>query len=242
MLSSRCYLFAAFNIHKLYCYLLLYGHTMITTADFKKHISKPFGKEMRACGYKGTGLEYFHETDNYLITVYIEPSRWGGSCSAGFAIHPKLIDKDYNGKKDLKKLKGYQFEFKMGLTKYARGESWNYADDEAANLETLTKIISSIKHKAFSVIEKFEEIPGILELFEVSDMDNFHKNWAKKTGVSIATTDLRFAWAMTIIFENNNLQKAKQFAKWGLSNLAESNNDWFGNKDFDRVLTKNDGA
>jgi hypothetical protein len=156
---------------------------------------------------------YINDTDDYLIAVYIDPSRWGGSCSAGFAIHPKPIDKDYNGKKNLTKLKTCQYEFKFSLTQYARGEKWKYADDEATNLATLSKIIATIKNKAFPVIDKFKTTPNILDQFEVDDMNKFHANWIKRTGVSIATTDLRFAWAMTIILENKNIEKAKQFAR-----------------------------
>ena len=220
----------------------LVGHIMITAADFKKQIAKPFGQEMRHFGFKGTGFEYFQDTDDFLFAVYIDPSRWGGSCSAGFAVHPKQVDKDYNGNKDLTKLKIYQYEFKMGLTEYPGGESWNYTDDEASNLMVLSKIIQAIKDKAFPVIEQFKVRPNILEQFEVAEMDNFHANWTKRTGVSIATTDIRFAWAMTIIFENKNLDRAKQFAKWGLSKPDNKNNGWFGSEDFSRILTKNNCA
>jgi hypothetical protein len=209
---------------------------MITTADFKKQIAKPFGQEMRLYGFKGTGFEYVQNTDDYLFAVWIEPGRWGGSCSAGFAVHPKQIDKDYDGKRDLTKLKTYQYEFKFGLTTYARGKKWKYADDETANLATLAKIVDAIKRKAFPVIEKFKSTPGILDQIEVDEMNDFHANWTKRTGVFISTTDLRFAWAMTIIFENKNPEKAKQFARWVLSKVEVDDEEWFGNKDFCRVL------
>lgn len=62
------------------------------------------------------------------------------------------------------------------------------------------------------------------------------RHWTKRTGVTVSTTNVRFAWAMTIIFENKNLDKAKKFAKWGLSNLTISDNEWFGKVDFERVL------
>lgn len=90
---------------------------MITTADFKRQIAKPFGQEMRMHGYKGTRFEYLQETDNYFIAVNIDPSRWGGSCSAGFAVHPKQVDHDYYGEINFEKLKTYQYEFKMSLGK-----------------------------------------------------------------------------------------------------------------------------
>jgi Domain of unknown function (DUF4304) len=215
---------------------------MITTAVFKKQIAKTFGHEMRCHGFKGTGFEYFQNTDNYLIAIYIDPSRWGGSCSTGFAIHPKEIDKDYNGKRDLSELKIYQYEFKMGMASDARGERWDYADDEVTNIATLYKIIKLIKDKAFPVIEQFKSTPNVLELFEVSEMENFHKNWSDRTGVYISTTKMRFAWAMTLIFENRNYTKAKQFAEWGLLNLEEEMGQWFGKADFERALTSYNGA
>ncbi|TDO26984.1 hypothetical protein BC659_2299 [Sediminibacterium goheungense] len=142
----------------------------------------------------------------------------------------------------MSKLKTDQYEFKFGLTPFARGERWEYADDEGTNLETLSKILNIIKDKAFPVIEKFKATPNILEQFEVFEMNRFHDNLTKRLGTSIATTDLRFAWAMTIIFENKNLAKARQFAKWALSQPNNFNSDWFGNEDFHRVLTKNKGA
>ena len=215
---------------------------MITTTDFKKQIAKPFGQEMRLYGFKGTGFEYVQETVDYLIVIYIDPSRWGGSCSAGFAIHPKQIDKDHNGKRDLTKLKTFQYELKFGFTKNAREEQWEYADDEATNLATLCKIVDTIKNQAFPVIQKFKSTPNILDQFEVTEMNKFHDNWTKRTGVFISTTDVRFAWAMTIIFENKNLEKAKQFARWALSQPDVGDEEWFGDKDFHRVLTKNKGA
>ena len=202
---------------------------MITTADFKKQIAKPFEHEMRQHGFHGSGFEYFQDTDNYLIAVYISPGKWGGSCFAGFAIHPKQIDKDSNGKKDLTKLKIARYQFRFGLIEHARGAEWSYSDSMEANLATLSEIIDTIKVKAFPVIDKFKATPNILDEFDISEMDQFHTNWTNKTGVSIATTDTRFGWAMTILFENKNLKKAKEFASWTLSH-RDNDIKWFGDE------------
>jgi hypothetical protein len=214
---------------------------MITTAEFKKQVAKPFGQEMRRYGFKGNGFDYFQETDRYLIGVYITPGRWGGNCTAGFAIHPKQIVENSQGKIDFEKLKFHQYEFRMGLTKNPRGEWWDYADDETANLETLAKIIHSINGKAFPIIEQFKATPSILERFEVSEMDEFHENWEAKTGVSIATIEVRFAWAIAVIFEHQDPTKAKEFAHWAVSK-ATGSIDWFGDKDLRRILTKKASA
>ena len=199
-------------------------------------MSKPFGNEMRKYGFKGTGFYYYKATEDYLIAVYIEPGRWGGKCTARFAIHPKSITKNYNGKLDLTKLKVYDYEFKMNLTGNARGMWWHYSNDEFTNLVTLNDIIKNIKKRAFSVIEQFTQQPNILDEFQVSDIDNFYDNWTKKTGVFISTVDGQFAWAMMLIFENKDLGKAKDFAKWLLAS-CDNKTGWYS-KDIKRVLNK----
>ena len=128
------------------------------------------------------------------------------------------------------------------MTADAKNEKWDYSDDEVTNLATLSKIVAAIKNKAFPVIDKFKKTPGILEQFEVTEMNKFHSNWTKRTGVFISTTDLVFAWAMTIIFENKNLQKAKLFAKWAISQSGNNNMEWFGNKDFHRIVPRKNGV
>jgi hypothetical protein len=215
---------------------------MSTGAEFKKHIAKPFGNEMRLHGFKGTGLEYRKETSDYLFAVWIELGRWGGSCSAGFAVHPKVISENSKGVIDFTKLKIYEYEWKMGLTKVPRGEKWPYASNEAANLAILAEITGKIKQIAFPVIEQFTSKPSIIDLLQVTEMDDFHKNWTSRTGVSIATTDLRFAWAMTVVLEKTNPIQAVQFAKWAYSQLGESDKNWFGVKDLERVVKLNNGG
>ena len=216
-----------------------HSQIMITTADFKKQIGKTFGQEMRAFGFKGTGFEYFQETEEFLIAVYIDSGRWGKKCTAGFAIHPKVIDKNSEGMLNLQKLKSYQYEFKMPLTSYARGESWNYSDNETENIQIVNKIVTSIKKKAFPVIKKFTDTPNFLDLYDIRDLEDFYNKWTKKTGVFISSSELVFAWVMTKYLEKKNIQKAKQFAEWGLSQPKINDKIWFGQVDFERVASHN---
>ena len=207
---------------------------MITTAEFKKQIAKPFGNEMRKLGFKGTGLNYFQETDDFIFAVYIGSGRWGGSCHTGLVIHPKQVYKNSVGLLNLKKLQLHQYEFRMNLSEIPCGESWEYADDPETNLNTLNEIIGIIKSRAIPIIDSFKSGTGVLETFTVADLKEFHENYTKKTGSTIATSEFRFAWAMTLIFEHKNPSKARQFAKWALSHLREDD-DWFGTVDFKRV-------
>jgi hypothetical protein len=234
-----------FQLPQLHKHLIVkrhcWTHTMITSAEFKKQIGKAFGSEMRKLGFKGTGFEYTKETDNFLYAIFIEGSRWGGQCTVGAAVHPKQIDRNSGGVFDFKKLKIYDYEFKLSLWDYARGERWEYRDSLEDNLNTLHKIIDRIKNKAIPTFSLFETNPNILDEFETSDLDNFHEIFTRKTGLSIATTEIRFAWAMTLIFENSNPTKAKQFAKYGYSKLSKEDK-FFGKLDFKKVLRENNGA
>ena len=214
---------------------------MITTAEFKKQIGKAFGNEMRKLGFKGTGFDYNKETDNFLYTVFIEGSRWGGQCTVGAAVHPKQIDRNSGGIIDLRKLKIYDYEFKLSLWDYARGDWWEYSDSLENNIDILNKIVERIKDKAIPTFNLFEASPNILDEFEVSDLDNFHQVFIRKTGLAIATTEIRFAWAMTLIFEKSNPTKAKQFAKYGYTKLSKVDT-FFGKSDFKKVLSENNGA
>jgi hypothetical protein len=208
---------------------------MITTPEFKRQVSKLFGTEMRKLGFKGTGFTYKKETQNFLIAVHLEGNRWGGSsCAATFAIHPKSIKRKVRGVLDFKKLPTSRYEFKMGLWDYPRGESWEYSNLEEENLQVILEIVARIKAKAIPVIELYCATPGLLDTFEVSDMPDFHANYVKKTGTTIATTDARFAWAMAMIFEHTNLPKAKLFAEYCLS-CGAPDDTFFGNPDLERI-------
>jgi Domain of unknown function (DUF4304) len=210
---------------------------MTSTPEFKRQVSKLFGAEMRKLGFKGTGFTYNKETENFLVAVHLEGNRWGGSsCSACFAVHPKSIRKNSRGDLDLKKLPHHRYEFKMGLWDYARGEAWEYSNLEEENLQIIQEIVARIKAKAIPVIELYCATPGLLDTFEISDMADFHDNYVKKTGTSIATTDTRFAWAMAMIFEHTNLPKAKLFAEYCLSaSDAPRENTFFGQPDLERI-------
>ena len=198
---------------------------MITTAEFKKQVAKTFGDEMRKLGFKGSGFNYFRETDNYLFAIWIE-SRWGNSCSTGLAIHPKQVGKNSEGKLNLAKLKIHQYEFKLSLSGQGRSDRWEYSNENEQNKKTINEIITYIKMRALPVMELFASNPNVLDRFKVSELKNFQENFTNRTGVYIATTEIRFAWAMTLIFENKDREKARQFAEYGATQIDEDDN-WF---------------
>lgn len=210
----------------------------IKVEDFKRQVGKPLGVEMRKLGFKGSGFIYKKEDEDFLYAVYLQGGRWGGKyCTVGFAVHPKQIKKHGDEKLDLNKLPIHFYEFRMGTSKSARGQRWDYSDHVTENLKLLDKIVSAIKSKVIPVIKLYAQKPGLLDTFGITEIKQFHRNYTQKTGTSIATTDIRFAWAIATIFESKNPAKAKRFAAYGLSKCT-TNDTFFGKADFERILNK----
>jgi Domain of unknown function (DUF4304) len=214
---------------------------MITTAEFKKQISPTFGQAMRDLGFKGSGFEYIQENDDFLFSVYISPSRWGGKCTVGLAIHPKQITSAGGVILNVKKLKIYEYEFKFSLGPVARRETWDYKETREENLAIANEMIDVVKMRAMPIVDNLKRDKNLLDEFRLTDLDNFHEKITSKTGISIATTETRFAWAMAIMYEHKDLTKARAFAEYILSRPNMSIN-FFGNADLERIRSKNNAA
>lgn len=216
---------------------------MISAADFKKQISKTLAGHLKTLGFKGSGFNYMMDSDNFVFTIGIQASQWGGQCCAEFGIQPKDIDSFGNDKIDFTKLKYYQCEFRTRLaTKNGSDQWWKYSDDQENNIQVANQIFDIIVRQGVPIIELFKSDKFVLDRIEVSDLNNIFKYVADKLGgMSLMTTDIRFAWALTKIYEKRNLDKAKQFAKFGLSKLDETST-FIGKVDFERVLQQNNGA
>jgi hypothetical protein len=216
---------------------------MITSVDFKKHISKTLSSYLKDLGFKGSGFNYLMDTDNFVFAIGIQASQHGGQCCAEFGIQPKSIDTSGFEKLDFKKLKYFNCEFRTRLAPTGQSDKWwKYSENEQGNLQIVNEIIELIKNRALPIIQLFEDNPNILETIELADLDNLYVNVPKKLlGMNLATTDIRFAWAMTKALAKTNPTKAKMFAEYGLSKL-DSSSTFMGKQDFERILTENNGA
>lgn len=216
---------------------------MISASDFKKQISKTLAGHLKTLGFKGSGFNYIMDSDNFIFTIGIQASQWGGQCCAEFGIQPKDIDSFGDHKIDFKKLKYYQCEFRTRLaTNNGSDKWWQYSDDPEKNIEIANQIFDIIRKQIVPIIDLFKSDPFVLDSIEVSDLNNIFKYVAIKLGgMSLMTTDIRFAWALTKIYEKRSLDKAKQFAKFGLSKLDDTST-FIGKVDFERVLRQNNGA
>lgn len=216
---------------------------MISAADFKKQISKTLAGHLKTLGFKGSGFNYIMDSDNFIFTIGVQASQWGGQCCAEFGIQPKDIDSFGDHKVDFKKLKYYQCEFRARLaTNNGSDQWWKYSDDQEKNIQVANQIFDIVVRQVVPIIELFKGEKYVLDRIDVSDLNNIFKYVADKLGgMSLMTTDIRFAWALTKIYEKRNLDKAKQFAKFGMSKLDDKTT-FIGKIDFERVLRQNNGA
>jgi hypothetical protein len=104
------------------------------------------------------------------------------------------------------------------------------------------QIFDIIVKQIVPIIGLFKDKKFVFDKIEISDLDNiFTYVWDKLGGMSLMTTDIRFAWALTKIYERRNLDRAKQFAKFGLSKF-DSTSTFIGKADFERVLQQYNGV
>jgi hypothetical protein len=216
---------------------------MISAADFKKQISKTLAGHLKTLGFKGSGFNYIMDSENFIFTIGVQASQWGGQCCAEFGVQPKDIDSFGEHKMDFKKLKYYQCEFRTRLaTNNGSDKWWQYSDDPEINIQIANQIFDIIVKQIVPIIDLFKSDIFVFDRIEVSDLNNIFKYVADKLGgMSLMTTDIRFAWALTKIYEKRNLDKAKKFAKFGLSKLDDTST-FIGKADFERVLRQNNGA
>ena len=210
---------------------------MISAADFKKHISKTLSGHLKTLGFNGSGFNYLMDTDNFIFTIGIQASQYGGQCCAEFGIQPKEIDSFGDHKIDFKKLKYYSCEFRTRLSrKNGADQWWKYSDDEQKNIEIAEEIFAIIQKDILPIINLFKSEPYVLDRIEIDDLDNIFKSVSNKlAGMTLMTTDIRFAWALTKIYSKRDLIKAKQYAKFALSKL-DSSSTFIGKADFEKVL------
>lgn len=210
---------------------------MIPAAEFKKQISVVLGPKMRTNGFKGSGFAYRKETDSFLYIIGIQASNWESKCCVELGIHPKKITKLGTYEFDFKKLKYYQCEFRARLSGESRNDQWwEYSDDPSKNIQTAEEIFDLIVLKFLPIIGLYTDDPNIFSRIDVSEFDEFRANFFPHLGrFAILTTEARFAWALTVMHENKDFQKAKDFATLGLL-ILDGHTNFVGYNDFERVL------
>ncbi|MFC0342936.1 DUF4304 domain-containing protein [Epilithonimonas hispanica] len=217
---------------------------MITSADFKKHISKTLSQSLKELGFKGSGFSYRKESDNFIFIIGIQASQYGGKCCVEIGIHPKEMTDLFGSEINFKTLKYYECEFRTRVTKiqikkwwnfsnknYAN-QWWDYSNSEKTNIKTAENIILSIKNEAVPIIEAFQNEDYILDNLEISDLSNPTK---KLAGLNVIGTEVRLIWALSKIYEKRNLKKAFEYAKLGISKL-ETNDKFLGKIDFENII------
>lgn len=211
----------------------------VSAAEFKKDISKVFGSEMRRMGFKGSGFNFRRESDDFLFVIGIQGSNWGPSCCVEFGVQPKAIRTNGFSDIDFKKLKYYQCELRTRLSPMPPGDHWwSYSADPIDNVNTALRIAGVIEEQALPTVRFLEENAGVLKTIDVADLVEPAGHLTKKLNIpGLGTTKLRLAWVLALINENENLNKAKEFAEFGLAGSLETPT-FFAIPDFKRILAK----
>lgn len=86
---------------------------MITSAEFKKQISKSLSEKLNEFQFKGSGFSYKRESENFIFIIGIQASQYGGKCCVELGIHPKEIIENFGHEIDFKNIKLILGIFKM---------------------------------------------------------------------------------------------------------------------------------
>ena len=213
---------------------------MISAQEFKKQIATILGPGLRTAGFKGSGFRFSKSSEKFVFVIAVQASLYGGHCYMELGIQPKAID-SINGKViNMDKVKHYECEFRMRLKGAYNSSQWSYSDTIEENRKAAESVLEAVKNEALPIVSRFEGDPLLLDRIGMDDLVNLHNNISPiLVGVSWMMGETRLAWALTKIHEKTNLQKAKQFAAYGLSKLPETST-FFGRRDFELVLAKPD--
>ena len=217
---------------------------MITSTDFKKQISKPLSEKLQEFGFKGSGFNYKKDSKNFIFVIGIQASLYGGKCCVELGIHPKEITDEFGRVIDFKKIKYYECEFRARLTKIQTKKWWNfsskkidnqwwdYSNVEKDNVKTSESIFQSIKSQAIPIIILFEDENYIFDSLIKEDLTNPNNSIG---GLNLIETEVRLIWALSKIYEKRNLEKAVEYAKFGMSKL-EKTSKFSGIEDFKKLI------
>jgi hypothetical protein len=185
---------------------------MISSAEFKKHISKPLGKHLREHGFKGSGYHYRQENDKYYFAIGIQGSNYGDKCYVELGIHPKFLETE---KIDPKKFKYYDCELRTRI-----GSEWEYSESEAKNIKTAEQIGVDVIERFEPIFTKLSENPEILEQIKINTDESINKQISELlNGFTSMTTESRLTWVLFEYWKNVNKEKAIEIAEFGLREL-----------------------
>lgn len=193
---------------------------MISAAEFKKEISKILGAKLRAKGFKGSNFHFSMESNEFVFVIGIQASQYGGYCYMEFGIQPKVINVINGQTIDIGKIRHFQCEFRMRLSRHDNNsDQWAYADSSELNQQVAESMIDTVNRQVIPIISKFMDEPFSLDSIEVSDLENIYKYIpAKLAGLGVMTGEIRLAWALTKLHGKDNRKGRENLPLSGYQN------------------------
>jgi hypothetical protein len=216
---------------------------MISSVEFKKHISKTLSGKLKELGFKGTGFDYKLETENFVFVIGIQASRYGGQCCVEFGFQPKAIDNNGFQDIDFKKIKYYSCEFRTRLHYPTKGDKWwKYSEEEQINIGIANEIVELVKSNALPIITLMQKKPNPIDNLTIHDLDKIYTKVSEKlNGMVLMTSEGRLAWALTKYYEKSNPIKSKEFALYGLEK-TKSVPGFFARPYLEQIVKGNNNA
>lgn len=212
----------------------------ISSADFKKLITKYFVPKLREQGWKGSGYHFRKFTDNhYIYILSFQPDKYGGECWVEVGVHLDFLRNVGGEEYDLKKINCTWLDIRRRISPdNSDSYTWKYQDTEDKNRKVLEDIWETFTTDGKDFFNQFKNFPCPFQDIEISDIDNRDENYQIK-GLPLPP-DVRTAWYLSQVFDYvGDKDKASRFADFGLSRIQGQQGSAL-RSDLEKIKNKND--
>jgi len=211
----------------------------ISSADFKKLITKYFAPKLREKGWTGTGFHYRKFTDNhfiYLLSFY--PDKYGKQCWVEVGVHLDFLKNIGGTDYDLKKIDCSWLDIRRRISPdKSDNYTWKYLDTEDKNKIVLENIWDTFMTNGQDFFIQFKEFPSPFQEIEITDIDKRNEKYQVK-GLPLPS-DVRTAWLLAQVYDYiGDKKKAVEFANFGLSRIQGQQGSALS-PDLEKIKSKN---
>lgn len=192
-------------------------------SEFKKLITKHLTPKLKGLGFKGGGFNFRRSVGNYIHTIQIHGSRYGGEGYIEIGIHLDFIPDLFFGPLDLKKIQSVECFNRHSLVLPTGRQMVDYGTNEDEAQFSLNLMYEMIVNDGIPYFNLFSDYPAPFDQIEVSDLKSNNPAFKeyRLTLDSIRTT-INLA---RIHYKLGNSDKSKQFCEYGLTQLEDEPNE-----------------
>ena len=215
---------------------------MISSAEFKKYVSKYFAPKLRAESWKGTGFHYKRKTDGpFVHFLSFQPDTYGGKFWIEVGVHMDFLKKPNGGEYIVEKMNCTDIDIRRRVGLHGLvDQQWMYGNSEESNFRLLETVWSESSTDIESFCNMFRQFPGPLADINPNHLSTRDSNYLVN-GIPLPP-DVRTAWILAQLhLYIGNKDLVKMFSEYGISKI-EGRQGIFLKKDLEFLKKKADNT